>query len=294
MVETGTTMHNRLRLLRLITALLYSGPLLAGLMGQGWAMVAAFACVFVIFSVVLHPEHWPRSSDDMARSEAAVAMLSLVATQVLLVIAGFAVGRGIGGVLALKPALPAYAPLALSAVAVPLARLVWNPAATVDPVGFAPGPQPDAPREVDPPAQACAFLDGVSRLPEDVAEDILQSHLTAVSTHLDPVLIRQTLAEAVASGTAGPAPVKALIVHATDPAVSDLMAGSAYPAQAFAAAGQDDDLLGLFARRCTLMLEDEPDLAADCPSGAQVAMAASASQDPATAAELHRLAGLLP
>ena len=58
MVETGTTMHNRLRLLRLITALLYSGPLLAGLMGQGWAMVAAFACVFVIFSVVLHPEHW--------------------------------------------------------------------------------------------------------------------------------------------------------------------------------------------------------------------------------------------
>ena len=287
-------MHNRLRLLRLATALLYVGPLFGGLMGQGWGMVAAFTGVFLLWSVIIHPEQWPQSQGDLARSEAAVALASLIATQALLVIVCFAVGRGIGGVLALKPELPGFLPLALSFLAVPLARIIWNPGGLADPVGFNPVPQDQPSPQATPSDLARALLAEVSRLPDDVTEEVLQAHLTAISGHLDPVLIRQTLGDAVDSGAAGRASVKALIVHSTDPAISDLMAGSAYPAQAFAAAGQDADLLGLFARRCTRMLGDEPDLAADCPSAAVVVQAANDSGDPATAAELHRLAGLLP
>ena len=84
-------MPDRLRLFRFSTALLYVGPLLAGLMGQGWAMVLAFA-----------------------------------------------VGRGIGGVLALKPALPAVLPLALSVLSVPLSRLLSGPHGMVETAGFDP------------------------------------------------------------------------------------------------------------------------------------------------------------
>lgn len=111
-------------MLRLTTGLLYIGPLLAGLAGQGWAMVALFAAIFLLSSVVLHPGTWPRSRADLARPGAAVALAALVATQVLLVVMCFGFGRGLGGVLAFQPGLPVYLPAALSIASVPLARWV--------------------------------------------------------------------------------------------------------------------------------------------------------------------------
>ena len=86
-------MHNRLRLLQLATALLYLGPLLAGLMGQGWAMVPVFALIFVVWSVILRPHLWPATLADFARSEALVALGALIATQALLVVVSFGCNR---------------------------------------------------------------------------------------------------------------------------------------------------------------------------------------------------------
>ena len=131
-------MPDRLRLFRVSTALLYVGPLLAGLMGQGWAMVLAFVVVFLLWSVIVRAHLWPMTLADLGRSEAAVALASLVATQAVLVIVCFAVGRGIGGVLALKPALPAVLPLALSVLSVPLSRLLSGPHGMVETAGFDP------------------------------------------------------------------------------------------------------------------------------------------------------------
>ncbi len=289
----GARMHNRLRLLKLTTALLYFGPLLAGLMGQGWGMVLAFTAVFLTWSVIIRPHLWPRSVSDLGRSDSFVPLATLVTTQLLLVIACFAAGRGLGGVLAVKPDLPPYLPLALSFVAVPVSRLIWTPQVMAENVGFDPIQHDAAAMADDPAALASEFLARVRALPDDVAEDVIQSHLTAISAHLDPVLIRKALGDAVAQGAAGRAITKALIVHATDPADSDLMAGSAYPAQAFAAARSDPELLGLFARRCTLALGHDADLAADCPSAEAVAGAARDCRDPTIAAELNRLGGLL-
>ena len=285
-------MHNRLRLLRVFTALLYFGPALAGLMGQGWGMVLAFAALFLLWSVILRPHLWPTKMSDLRRSLAAVALAALVATQLLLVIVCFGLGRGIGGVLALKPDLPAFLPLALSFLALPLSRMIWNPRAMADTAGLIPILPRRVPSGDDPSAPVAEMLAQVMALPEDVAEDDVQAHLTAISAHLDPVVIRPALGDAIAGGMATRACRKALIVHATDPEIGGLLAGTAYPAQAFAAAGQDADLLGLFARRCNLALEDEPDLAADCPSAAVLAQAARECRDAVTASEINRLAGL--
>ena len=244
---------------RLATGLLYFGPLLAGLAGQGWAMVPLFLGVFLLSSVILHPDMWPRSRADLARSEAAVALASLVATQALLVVVLFAFGRGIGGMLALEPALPVYLPAALSFASVPLARLVWRP-------------------DMSPGEAMVAHLMTLG----DASEAEVQRHLTAILAHGDPVALRQALAHQGA--------VKALIVHATDPATHG--AGSGYPAQAFQAAGQNADHLALFARRCLLALDQAPGLAADCPSPTDLRTAAEAVGDPA-AAPLRHLAEVL-
>jgi hypothetical protein len=48
-------MHNKLRLLMGTTALLYLGPLLAGLRGFGWPVVPVFAAIFVLWLIVLRP-----------------------------------------------------------------------------------------------------------------------------------------------------------------------------------------------------------------------------------------------
>lgn len=260
---------------RLTTGLLYFGPLLAGLAGQGWAMVPLFLGVFLLSSVILQPDMWPRSRADLARSEAAVALASLIATQALLVVVLFAFGRGIGGVLALEPALPVYLPVALSFVSVPLARMAWRPEGLVVEL---------APMAVEGEAVE-AMLAHLLAL-GDASEEVLQRHLTAIMAHSDPVVLRQALASQGAA-------VRVLIVHATDPATTALLAGTGYPAQAFQAAGLNPDHLTLFARRCLLALEDEPDLAADCPRPAALREVAEVVADPGAATALHRLAGFL-
>jgi hypothetical protein len=286
-------MHNRLRLVRLATAVLYFGPLLAGLIGQGWGMIPVFVAIFLLWSVIVRPHLWPATLSDLPKSEALVAMASLLATQILLVVICFGLGRGIGGVLALKPDLPAYLPAALSFLSVPLSRMILNPHAIADEVALAPI-EPGTPVGTDEGrALAEEMLAQVMALPDDVPESELQQHLSAISLHVDPDIIRKVLSDAVTAGKATQSGVKAMIVHATDPEVSNLMSGSAYPSQAFAAAGHEPSCLSLFARRCVLALEDEPELALDCPTVGALERAAQDVGDSAAAEALQRLIGLL-
>lgn len=286
-------MHNRLRLLKGATALMYFGTLLAGLIGQGWGMVPVFVVIFVLWSVILRPHLWPVSLRDMAQAEALIALAALIATQVLLVTVCFAVGRGLGGVLGVEPALPFWLPATLAFLAVPLSRLIWNPRVMAENAGFDPLSQTVTavePVAGDPTVQ---MLAEVMALPAAVSAEELQPLMTAIVTRGDPALVRHVLVAAVTAGRISQAGRKAVILHATDPEVTGQMVGSTYLAQAFAAAGQDAELLDLFARRCLVVLADAPGLAADCPNPEALRQAAKGMGISETAQWLQRLAGLL-
>ncbi|MDP2740575.1 MAG: hypothetical protein Q8O82_18140 [Pseudorhodobacter sp.] len=121
-------MPNRLQIFRVAGVLLYGGPLLAGLGGFGWPVVPVFIAIFLLWLVILRPQEWPASLADWQRPEAMVALAARAAVQLLLVALCFGIGRGIGGVLGGTPTVPVVVPIAMSLLAIPLARLVGNPA----------------------------------------------------------------------------------------------------------------------------------------------------------------------
>ncbi|MDT8857176.1 hypothetical protein RNZ50_19495 [Paracoccaceae bacterium Fryx2] len=120
-------MMNRQRLLMGATALLYSGPLLAGLGGYGWALVPVFTAIFMLWHLILRPQQWPQDAAGWMRPEAWLLLLGQGAMQVLLVAVCFGVGRGTGGVLGALPPFPVMLPIAISFLSIPLARLLWDP-----------------------------------------------------------------------------------------------------------------------------------------------------------------------
>lgn len=120
-------MENRRRLLMAANALLYLGPLLAGLAGFGWALVAVFTAIFVLWLVILQPYEFPINRAEWMTSEAWVAVAARAAVQLLFVVLLFGIGRGIGGILGSIPGFPAMLPLAISFLSIPLARMIWDP-----------------------------------------------------------------------------------------------------------------------------------------------------------------------
>ncbi|EEW26144.1 hypothetical protein [Rhodobacter ferrooxidans] len=120
-------MQNRLRLLRGANALLYFGPLLAGLGGFGWPVVPVFVVIFMLWLVILKPQEWPRSMAEWSQPETLVALAARGAVQLLLVLVSFGIGRGLGGVTGALPNLPTMLPIAISFLSIPLARMIWDP-----------------------------------------------------------------------------------------------------------------------------------------------------------------------
>ena len=120
-------MQSRLRLLKGATALLYFGPLLAGIAGFGWRVVPLFVGIFLLWLFILRPQQWPRTLADWSRPEALIALLTQSLVQLLLVAVSLGIGRGIGGVLGVMPAIPLMLPVAVSFLSIPLARMIWDP-----------------------------------------------------------------------------------------------------------------------------------------------------------------------
>ena len=89
---------DRVTLLMGATALLYLGPLLAGLGASGWPWVYGFVAVFVLWLIVMRPRDWPRSATNWQDATVLVRAVTQIAVQILLVALLFGIGRGIGGV----------------------------------------------------------------------------------------------------------------------------------------------------------------------------------------------------
>jgi hypothetical protein len=108
-------------------ALLYFGPLLAGLAGFGWALVPLFMAIFVLWLIILQPYEFPINRAEWMSTDAWVAISARAAVQLLFVVVLFGIGRGIGGVLGAMIGFSAVLPIAISFLSIPLARMIWDP-----------------------------------------------------------------------------------------------------------------------------------------------------------------------
>jgi hypothetical protein len=272
---------NRLRLLQLVTVLLYLGPLVAGMAGFGWGQVAAFAAVFLLWQIVMRPLDWPREAarwNDRQLQAAAVARVVLL---VVLVAVLFGIGRGIGGVFGHLPRVPPLVPFGLSLVAIPLARLIWDPVQGAEMDRFLDdalrqmkGVSADAAHIAAGTEKADRLLQPLQDLPADTPVATVEDHLRALAPHADPARLREALVARVASGTAARPLRLALALHASDPGMLATLSGQPLMV-AWDTIGTDAAPLALFARRMVPALEADAGLWWDLPTADLIAARAA-------------------
>jgi hypothetical protein len=256
------------------TALLYFGPLLAGLGGAGWRIVPVFAGIFLLWLFILRPQLWPRRLADWARPEALVTLASQVAVQVLLVLVCFGIGRGIGGVLGAMPPFPQMLPVAISFLSIPICRMLWDPWKDAELNTFLDEAltqiqtlDPDAAPDPKRGLFAARMVKEMQNLPEDTTPEVLSAHLFAMATQTDHAALRAALMDPIYDGTASEVIRRAAVVHATDGRVADYLGGTRYAMSVFREL-REDALLFLFAKRAHAMVAEDGDTAAECPDPA--------------------------
>lgn len=281
----------RSRLVMGATALLYFGPLLAGLGGFGWAVVPVFAAIFMLWLVIMRPQEFPRSLVDWQRPEALIAFAARAAVQLLLVLVCFGIGRGIGGALGSLPAFPIMLPIAISFLAIPLARLLWEPRKEqeMDRLLTDALAQIETGKTVGSDrSYAEAVLAPLNGLPDDVTEAELEGHLNAIRALVDETTTFEILLERVESGTATLSSQRTLMLLGSDGAVLERMADlREVPAKTMQALRQNAPLIERMSQRLVMALRQDPDIWPDCPSVAF--LAALQSELPAASDSLAAL-----
>jgi hypothetical protein len=191
------------RILMGATALLYMGPLLAGLGGYGWTMVPAFAGIFTLWQIIMRPQKWP-APYDLDRADAWLAIAAQVALQTLLVVICFGIGRGIGGAAGSLPLYSPLVPVGVSFLSIAICQILSRPAR---PVAQA---KRDAATE-----KADRLLQPLEDAAGTMTEAEVARHLAAMATHVDPARLREALLARVTRG-AGPNVELALAVQLSD------------------------------------------------------------------------------
>lgn len=262
-------MHNRLRLLMAATAFLYIGPLLAGLAGFGWGLVPVFALIFIAWLMVLHPQNWPRNPDGWVHAQAWATLGTQGSVQLLLVAMLFGIGRGIGGTLGVAAPFPMVLPVLVSVLAIPLARIIWNPWRDTEPEHFLDAAVEKAAHAGNPVERsdlnlARRLIAPLADLPDYSEPEEVAQHLAAISDLAEAGHLRAALLECQHAGTASRAQTLALILHATDGPLIARVGGDG-PTLALAVLPHDPDLIALFARRLAAALDADAELWGQCP-----------------------------
>lgn len=268
-------MQSKIRLLMGAAALLYLGPLLGGIIGMAWEAVPVFVALFALWMVIMRPSRWPRDPKDWNLSTVYSGILQLLVS-VVIVIVLFAVGRGIASLAAFDLRISPYFPIAVSFLATPLSRLVWDPRKGEAMEHFV----DDAIAQIE--RQTAMINDHDQR-------DIMTETLLALPDDADPSLTAEAL-DAALRGSEGATRLCALeteldwidpprrglrhglILWATDPARTKTNIHSAQMS-AFNVAGSDDALLGIFAQRAAILLRMDNGLWVNFPPAGDVEMA---------------------
>ncbi|WP_151718193.1 hypothetical protein [Gemmobacter serpentinus] len=291
----------RLRILQIATVCLYLGPLLAGVGGYGWLVVPVFVAIFLLWQIVLRPQDWPQDLAEWAQPDSWLAFLTQVVMQILLVSVCFGIGMGLTRVAGLNLHLPFMGPIMLSLLSIPIARLAWPPqrAAELDAfledaasrIELAAMPGQDAEKQAEMRLFAARLTEPLSGLRDATPQAEIEAHLAALQSHLAPDTLLDALHDRLASPTAGRALRRAFILQATAPVTVEACPGRAAPVKALQVAGDDPELLALFARRCTELLDEHADAWGDCPNdGALEALRATHA---ANAPVAEALSGLI-
>ena len=159
-------MTTRLRLLKGATVLLYIGPLFAGLSGFGWGLVAPFVGIFLVWLMVLRPEQWPATPQEWLTGSAWISALTQTLSQLLLVTILIAVGRGLGALAGFLPVVNPIFPLAVSFLAIPLCRMLWDASEAAD-QGIFLDEEAEAAQAPRASVQAAAAIVPLLNLPDD-------------------------------------------------------------------------------------------------------------------------------
>ncbi len=264
-------MAMRARLLRAANALLYFGPLLAGLAGFGWAMLPPFVSIFVFWLLLLRPHQWPQSGRDWLTASALLSALTQVLTQILLVAVLFAIGRGIGGVAGHLPNMHPFLPLAVSFLALPVSRVLWNGekamarGITLDQV-LRPGSVP--PRQ-PPHIRADEAILPLFALADDAPLSELGPELDDVLDEADAWDRLDRIADALAAAPTRHATLReALMIWATEPGHFAANTAPTAMRAAFRAAGRDQTVLRLLLPRAAALARMMPERQAQFPDRA--------------------------
>jgi hypothetical protein len=281
-------------LLQLVTLLLYAGPLVAGLADYGWSVVPAFVLIFLLWQIMMRPADWPRTAAQWREPGEITGAFTRLALIVILVGVCLGIGRGLGGAVGFVSGVPLYAPLAVSFLAIPLARLVRDPMAgalrddrlVAQPTVLAvPTEDTQGLREAIRP-----LLD----LPSTTSDATAQGAVARLGDSPMSAALLRTLREALTfHNTTAPAARRGLILWSTEPAVADRFEGAEVLAEAWSAAKGWPDLQRIYAERGLTLIRAEPSLAADFPPVADLKEAATIARDPAGASAMLALADAL-
>ncbi len=270
-------MLTRMRLVKGAAALLYIGPLIAGLCGLGWDMLAPFAAIFVVWLMVLRPEQWPTSPGEWLTGRAWLAALAQVLSQVLLVGVLLGVGRGLGGLanigaLDVGPMLP----LAVSFLSIPLCRMLWdaNEAAAQ---GYFLDDEAALAHAGNAAGQAATAIIPLLNLPDGAPDaQVTQAVAAALDVPASDLRLNAVTAALAHPDRSHAALRRALVLWATQP---EIVAPGHVPgsmASAFSIAGGNLDLLRLYVPRAIALIAAFPNRADDFPPPASLIEAAEA------------------
>jgi hypothetical protein len=258
-------MLTRIRLLKAATALLYVGPLFAGISGLGWGMVAPFVGIFIVWLMVLRPEQWPATPQEWLTLPAWGAAIAQVLSQILLVTVLLAVGRGIGALADFFPQVNPILPLALSFLAIPLCRMLWDARQAANQGVFLDEEAEiaQAPRAA---AEAAAAIIPLLNLPEGAPDAEVMSKTANALSGMAADLRLEALAAALSRPDRSHAALRrALVLWCSEPEIVAPARVSNAMARGFAFAAGNPDLLRLYVPRAIALIGAFPDRAAEFP-----------------------------
>jgi len=268
-------MPTRIRLLRGATALLYIGPLLAGLSGLGWGMLAPFVGIFVVWLMILRPEQWPATPEEWLTGTAWGAALTQLLSQILLVSILLALGRGLGAVAGFLPEMNPIFPLAVSFLAIPLCRVLWD-AQEAAYHGIFLDDEAAAAQAPRAATEASAAVVPLLTLADDAPDAPTSAAVATVLKAVRADLRLNAFTAALARSDRSHAALRrALILWASEP---EIVAPGRVPsamASGFAIAGRNADLLRLYVPRAMALIAAFPDRANSFPTPAQLRDAAA-------------------